>query len=59
MKIQLQSQAIEFSYKKYHSNWHQAIFEGGMGIEPGTTSCKGCILEGQILSGEVLDGAND
>jgi hypothetical protein len=31
MKIQMESQAIEFSYKKNHSNWHQAIFVDGVG----------------------------
>jgi hypothetical protein len=34
MKIQMESQAIEFSYKKNHSNWHQAIFVGGSGPVP-------------------------
>jgi hypothetical protein len=31
MKIQMESQAIEFSYKKNHPNWHQAIFVDGVG----------------------------
>ena len=31
MRIQMESQATEFSYKKNHSNWHQAIFVDGVG----------------------------